>query len=121
MLKELAPGCYFDMEHYMKVYRARKKAGLPVGGKLGNIDCNDHRFVGKRVRSRKYGTEYDIKSCKKQWTDGGWYYGFILEQDNGSGTFQYLENINSINKMILRFIEEETEDLEFIGNAKNVG
>jgi hypothetical protein len=69
------------------VRRARKEAGLPVANY--NEDY-DHPLVGKRIKYIPTNTEYTIKSAKKQWY-WGWYIGFLIEQDNGSGTFVYWE------------------------------
>ena len=112
-LIEQGNGIGFDVHHYIKILKARTKAGLP---KVNTNITFDHPLIGRRLRCKKEGTIYTIKSCKKQWWMG-WYYGFIIEQDNGSGSFIAYEqdkDLPTCCSLTSKHIKEHRENFELL-------
>ena len=74
------------MEFYHRLKKARREKGLPV---LDDQYVN-HPAIGSYIKHEPSGEIYQVTSCKAHWL-GGWVLGFMVQQQNESGSFIYLE------------------------------
>jgi hypothetical protein len=69
-----------------------------------NIKLLNHELIGKNLCRQTDGHDYTIESVHKQWY-AGWYVALFLER-NQSHHLIYWQNINCIEEIVLKSIEE---------------
>ena len=95
----------FDMNHYMKVYSARKEKErycFPLKMFLGeNGLYENHPLKGKTFRRRFNGERFTVDNVYVHWYQG-WYY-VALARNKGNSHTSITWNINSSKEIIGEF------------------
>jgi hypothetical protein len=103
----------FNMDHYIKVRRARQKAGLPVAELSEKVT---HPLVGKKLRNLESGKVYNVEKVFKEFYLG-WFYKAVIECDGSHGVI-FFENITCGAEEVLNQIEAFPIRFEVVESEK---
>ena len=98
-----------NLDHYIKVCRARENLGLKVEKSLPI----DHPLVGKTVTNGE--KTYVVEKAFRQWM-WGWYVSLLLNHNN-SHCLVFWENVNCGDELVLRSIHNNRDMFTVLDNA----
>lgn len=104
--------CSHDILH--KILMERRNQGRKEV--TTHKDNPTHKLVGKRLRLKKTGKEYNVNSSKKTWS-WGWYITLLLIDDNDSSvniSWELADKHPSGDDMIISHCRENQADFELV-------
>lgn len=102
---------FFDVDHYIKVRKARKEQGIDDSAYPHTYRLEEHPLLGRQYYDKTSGKTLTVDGVTRSW-EIGYFLLVSLVDENYSHKVVPFSNINSIDKIILRQIEETHEELE---------